>query len=45
MLWRFQGTSAEWGKGKGRGKEFCPGTGVRSRVLVALPVRKLGYLG
>lgn len=34
--------SAEQGKGKGRDEELCLGTRVRSRPLVALPVRKLG---
>lgn len=35
-------TNAEPGKGKGRDEQLCLGTRVRSRPLVALPVRKLG---
>lgn len=34
--------SAEQGKGKGRDEELCLSTRVKSRPLVALPVRKLG---
>lgn len=34
--------SAEQGKGQGRDEGLCLGTQVRSRPLVALPVRRLG---